>query len=333
MARDKRRNPVNVQQVSAARQDGQPLERTLLAPVETEISDLTGRVLTAGAGMTGGGDLSANRTFDVGAGTGIIVGASTVAADFGSGAGKVTEGNDARLSNARVPTAHAVSHAAGGTDVVTLTEAQITGLVADLAAKIVGPAAATDEAIARYDGVTGKLTQNSPTTLNDTGDILLPAAAVLRMAAQNRTRYLNSGANAYVATAQTLLPSNTFSVFTFDAEHFDTDAIHDNVTNNSRLTCKLAGKYLISATMAPTGAALTGALAFYIAIRLNGTTYEAIGVGAPDTAKNSGACVETILSLAVGDYVEALGNYTATSGTYNTQATDFCSFSMMYQGE
>lgn len=38
--------------------------------------------LTAGAGLTGGGNLSANRTFDVGAGTGIIVNADDVAIDI-----------------------------------------------------------------------------------------------------------------------------------------------------------------------------------------------------------------------------------------------------------
>ena len=37
------------------------------------------RLLTAGAGLTGGGDLSADRTFDVGAGTGITVNANDVA--------------------------------------------------------------------------------------------------------------------------------------------------------------------------------------------------------------------------------------------------------------
>ncbi len=39
----------------------------------------TGVTLTAGAGLTGGGDISANRTFDVGAGTGITVNANDVA--------------------------------------------------------------------------------------------------------------------------------------------------------------------------------------------------------------------------------------------------------------
>lgn len=42
------------------------------------------RTLTAGAGLTGGGDLSADRTFDVGAGTGIQVNANDVALDTSS---------------------------------------------------------------------------------------------------------------------------------------------------------------------------------------------------------------------------------------------------------
>ncbi len=39
--------------------------------------------------------------------------------NFGNSAGTVTEGNDARLSDARTPTAHAASHASGGSDPIT----------------------------------------------------------------------------------------------------------------------------------------------------------------------------------------------------------------------
>lgn len=42
---------------------------------------------------------------------------------------------DSRLSDARTPTAHASSHAAAGSDPVTITEAQVTSLVSDLGAK------------------------------------------------------------------------------------------------------------------------------------------------------------------------------------------------------
>ena len=41
------------------------------------------------------------------------------------------------------------------------------------------------------------------------------------------------------------ITTGTWTTLSFDSEDFDTDDIHDNVTNNSRLTCKTAGKYLI----------------------------------------------------------------------------------------
>lgn len=80
----------------------------------------TSRTVSAGSGLTGGGDLSADRT---------------LAADFGTGAGKVVEGNDSRLSDARTPTAHAASHGDGGTDEIAIAQSQVTGLTSDLALK------------------------------------------------------------------------------------------------------------------------------------------------------------------------------------------------------
>lgn len=64
------------------------------------------------------------------------------AADFGTLAGEVCEGNDARLSDARTPTAHATSHHSGGGDPLTHdsiagagsnTHAQIDSHIADTA--------------------------------------------------------------------------------------------------------------------------------------------------------------------------------------------------------
>jgi hypothetical protein len=84
----------------------------------------TSRTITAGSGLTGGGDLSANRT---------------LAVDFApSGAGSSTQavmGTDSRLSNARTPTTHATSHGALGSDPVTLEISQVTNLTAALDAK------------------------------------------------------------------------------------------------------------------------------------------------------------------------------------------------------
>jgi hypothetical protein len=50
-----------------------------IGDAETDIATLFARNLIAGAGLTGGGDLSADRTFAVGAGTGIDVNANDVA--------------------------------------------------------------------------------------------------------------------------------------------------------------------------------------------------------------------------------------------------------------
>lgn len=57
--------------------------------------------ISAGTGLTGGGDLSANRTLTV---------------SYGTTAGTAAQGNDSRLSDARTPTAHKSTHATGGTD-------------------------------------------------------------------------------------------------------------------------------------------------------------------------------------------------------------------------
>ena len=43
---------------------------------------------------------------------------------------------------------------------------------------VVGPASATDDALARYDGTTGKLIQNSAATLSDAGKITTPTIEV-----------------------------------------------------------------------------------------------------------------------------------------------------------
>ena len=59
------------------------------------------RTISAGTGLTGGGDLSANRTLSV---------------SFGSTAGSVCEGNDPRLSGGGAPSMHALNHLPGGSD-------------------------------------------------------------------------------------------------------------------------------------------------------------------------------------------------------------------------
>lgn len=77
-----------------------------------------------------------------------------------------------------------------------LQDAAISGLITDVAdhetritalegapsgGDVVGPGSATDNALARYDGATGKLLQDSGALLDDSGNLTLPASSLLSL--------------------------------------------------------------------------------------------------------------------------------------------------------
>jgi hypothetical protein len=101
------------------------------------------------------------------------------------------------------------------------------------------------------------------------------------------------GARVYHSANQNITNS-TWTALNFDSERWDTDNIHNNTTNNTRLTATTAGKYII-----------IGNASFYNGnvngegrLRLNGTTIIA--------NYNSARFINitTIYDLAVNDYVE-----------------------------
>ena len=110
------------------------------------------------------------------------------------------------------------------------------------------------------------------------------------------------GAKVYHDADQTI-SNNTWTNLSFNSEQYDTDTIHDNVTNNSRLTCKTAGKYLIIGRVwweqNNTGHRL-------MLIRKNGGTIIAdFNIDPPSDANNY--CMMQIClieNLSVNDYVE-----------------------------
>lgn len=97
------------------------------------------------------------------------------------------------------------------------------------------------------------------------------------------------------------IPHNTWTAAPFNSEDYDTDGIHDPVTNNSRLTCKTAGLYYI-----------VGMTEFWenaTGFRSSEITYNGIRI-ADMMVPNIGAVwttsflLLTIYSLNVDDYVE-----------------------------
>ncbi|AMS03595.1 tail protein [Gordonia phage Emalyn] len=84
------------------------------ATVAAQIAEKADKVrqVIAGAGLTGGGDLSADRT---------------LAVDFGTGTNQAVRGDDVRLSNARTPTSH--QHNASDINAGTLDIARLPATV------------------------------------------------------------------------------------------------------------------------------------------------------------------------------------------------------------
>jgi hypothetical protein len=107
----------------------------------------------------------------------------------------------------------------------------------------------------------------------------------------------------YRAAAQSI-PDAAVTTVTFDSERYDTNTMHDPVTNNSRITINTAGLYIVgfSWELASAGDYLVVA----DVILLNGTTSiastlrrESTSVGAPR------AVTTTVYKFAAGNYIEA----------------------------
>ncbi|MCL5291272.1 MAG: hypothetical protein M1548_01915 [Actinobacteria bacterium] len=109
-------------------------------------------------------------------------------------------------------------------------------------------------------------------------------------------------ARAYHNTNQSI-PNGVTTVLAFNSERFDTDNIHDLITNNSRLTCRTAGRYLIVGNCAfefnPTGSRL-------VEIIKNGSFYSAqLSNNAVTTAGwGTNLSISVIEDMNVNDYVE-----------------------------
>jgi hypothetical protein len=120
-------------------------------------------------------------------------------------------------------------------------------------AAVLGPASATDNAIARFDATTGKLVQNSGATIDDSGNINFSAAGGLTAVGTNRatslalTKQFNLITSAAASTGVTLPAAANGLVVMI--EHAGANAI----------TVYAAGSDTIDGVAAATGVPLTNA--------------------------------------------------------------------------
>lgn len=133
-----------------------------------------------------------------------------------------------------------------------------------------------------------------------------------------------SAATSYVGVGLTksatqAITTATYTAVSWDGEGWDTNAYHDNVTNNSRVTIPSgkAGKYLVTVNIIYAASA-TGSIRL-VNIYKNGT-----GTGdqnfATNASFNSTAICSKVFDLAVGDYIQAFC-YQDSGGNLNVQPT------------
>ena len=223
----------------------------------------------------------------------------------------------------------------------------------DIASAIPAPSTVSSAELGYLDGVTSAIQtqvdgKTAKATLTTTGDIYYASAAntPARLAIGSTSNVLTvaGGIPSWAApasggfvgckatkTADQTLSNNTPTMLSWNDEDFDTNAFHDNSTNNTRITIPSgkAGYYLVTSYMGmfPAGAPSGN---FYLAFYINGVQKRVSTnhMGSDNSAQN----VE-IYNLSVGDYLEAEGyQNSGGSGTVRGGAANESSFAVQYLG-
>lgn len=128
------------------------------------------------------------------------------------------------------------------------------------------------------------------------------------------------GAHVYDGSSQTISHATATAV-NFDTERYDTDAFHDTVTNNTRMTVPsgLGGKYLIGAYLSFAGNA-TGRR--QVRLRLNGSTEFAILIEQGVDSLTCYMVMSFVYQLSATDYVEVVV-YQSSGGNLAISQQDF----------
>ncbi|MFA6082665.1 MAG: hypothetical protein WC773_04655 [Patescibacteria group bacterium] len=147
----------------------------------------------------------------------------------------------------------------------------------------------------------GGLVQKRSLYLDQDASIQHHADGIFKMAGQNRFRHQENCVATYRTTNQSINDS-TFTAISLDAEDFDTDGMHEAVTNPTRITINLTGKYFVTAT-AFWGGSATGLR--FLVIRKNGGATDLLTAGMGGNASGVPQNVNGLLNLASGDYIEA----------------------------
>lgn len=266
---------------------------------------------------------SAART-TLGLGTAAVV-------NTGTGTGNVILGNDARLTDARTPVAHAASHASGQADAITIAESQVTGLVSDLAGKLgTSDSRLTDSRTPTSHAASHASAGSDPLTISTSQVTGLGTASTHDIPATG-----NASASQVVYGSDTRLSdSRTPSAHAASHASGQADAITVAESQVTNLTTDLAAKAPIASptftgtatgTFSGNGASLTNLAAGNIATGTVPTARLGSGTASSTTALFGDQTYKTISSGWVGtatsDLAMGTHNITTTTGQINVGNT------------
>lgn len=211
---------------------------------------------------------------------------------------------------------------------------KVTANIRDLDARL-GPVVSASSAATRLGNLETRATSLESLTTNTSGnvgignqrlsdrlgsDVTTANTAAAQLAAlQAVTGTSQDVCYAYQNTAQVIAQGTPISM---DAELIDTNTMHDLATNNTRLTAKKAGLFLIGGGVGLVGGGLQKSRRVAY-IRLNGTTTipgTAVNVyPSQDTTWNLMVPTPVIpVQLAVNDYIELMGYWGAEDTVITT---------------
>lgn len=130
-------------------------------------------------------------------------------------------------------------------------------------------------------------------------------------------------------TSNQNITTGTDTLIAFTAERWDTASLHSTVTNTSRLTAPIAGKYLVSAQIEWTS---NGTGSREMRLLLNGTTIVAqdIRTGVSSSSNNLHMSLTTMVQLSANDYVEVQVKHDRGTGLNVLASSDYSPNFMMH---
>ena len=212
------------------------------------------------------------------------------------------------------------------------------------------------QVLAVSGGVPAWTTTADVTPLTTKGDLFTFDTADARLGVGTNGQYLQADSTAAtglkwatVSTSPTFvgcslqkatqsIATGTWVALTWNVETNDSNAFHDNTTNNSRVTIPsgYAGRYLIATTICYDQSGGTGAR--YIGVYKNGGSVSLTATGIPGNVAVTGTFSMTyteIVNCSVADYLEIYG-YQSSGGALgvlgNASGAGISNFNVTYLG-